>query len=142
MTITATRKLEFDAGHRLVNHESKCAHCHGHRYVVEVTAQANALDDIGRVIDFSVIKRILGAWIDKNWDHAMVVNTSDVELIRYLNSTNQRHYILDCNPTAENMASFLIKIGNDMLMHYGVTIVKIKLWETPNCFVEVTHDIS
>ena len=44
MIAVITRKLEFDAGHRVMNHESKCATCHGHRYVLEVTAE-----DIRRV---------------------------------------------------------------------------------------------
>jgi 6-pyruvoyltetrahydropterin/6-carboxytetrahydropterin synthase len=106
--------------------------------VAEVTAQADSLDNIGRVIDFSVIKRELGAWLDDNWDHAMVVNQDDIELLRYLQSTQQRHYIMTCNPTAENMAQHLMEIGNILLQPFGVSLVKIKLWETPNCFVEVT----
>lgn len=50
--ITVTRVLEFDAGHRVVNHESKCATLHGHRYKVEIVAAAPGLDSLGRVIDF------------------------------------------------------------------------------------------
>ena len=33
--ITCTRRIEFDAAHRILNHESKCKMLHGHRYVVE-----------------------------------------------------------------------------------------------------------
>ena len=29
---------------------------------------ANKLDELGRVIDFGVVKEILGAWIDKIFD--------------------------------------------------------------------------
>ena len=50
---TITRRLEFDAGHRVYQHESKCNHVHGHRYVVEVEA-TGTLDGLGRIIDFSV----------------------------------------------------------------------------------------
>src|SRR5262249_14498003 len=54
--VTCTRLLQFDAGHRVYQHEGKCANLHGHRYTAEITAQAEALDKIGRVIDFSVLK--------------------------------------------------------------------------------------
>ena len=32
-----TRRLEFDAGHRIPNHQSQCRHLHGHRYALEIT---------------------------------------------------------------------------------------------------------
>ncbi|MHB8760606.1 MAG: 6-pyruvoyl trahydropterin synthase family protein, partial [Thiobacillus sp.] len=32
-----TRRLEFDAGHRIPNHGSQCRHLHGHRYALEIT---------------------------------------------------------------------------------------------------------
>jgi len=139
MKTTATRKLEFDAGHRLMNHESKCAHCHGHRYVAEITVEANTLDDVGRVVDFSVIKRELGAWIDAHWDHAMVINERDYDLLDYLKNTEQRHYLMTTNPTAENMAQHLMIEGQKLLSDYGIMITKIRLWETPNCYAEVTR---
>lgn len=50
-TISCTRRLTFAAGHRVWKHEGKCAHPHGHNYVVEVTARAAARDaarEIGR----------------------------------------------------------------------------------------------
>lgn len=68
-----TRRIEFDAGHRITRHESRCAHPHGHRYVAEVTVAAPELDPAGRVVDFGVMKQILGAWIDEHWDHACPV---------------------------------------------------------------------
>ena len=32
-----TRRLEFDAGHRIPDHQSQCRHLHGHRYAIEIT---------------------------------------------------------------------------------------------------------
>jgi 6-pyruvoyltetrahydropterin/6-carboxytetrahydropterin synthase len=32
-----TRRLEFDAGHRIPDHASQCRHLHGHRYALEIT---------------------------------------------------------------------------------------------------------
>ena len=139
--ITVTRKLEFDSGHRVMNHESKCATLHGHRYVAEITATAPDLDQIGRVIDFSVLKEKIGTWIDKEWDHTTILYCKDHETVELVGKcpSYKPPFISDFNPTAENMASFLLKeICPRLMLGTGVTVTKIKLWETPNCFAEVT----
>ena len=56
MNIEAVRKIHFSAGHRVYGHESKCSNLHGHNYVLWVHAGAKELDELGRVIDFSVLK--------------------------------------------------------------------------------------
>ena len=57
--ITSSRRLEWDAIHRIPLHESKCKAFHGHRYAAEVTCVKDGLDNVGRVVDFSVIKNRL-----------------------------------------------------------------------------------
>ena len=58
--ISITRKIEFDAAHRVMEHEHKCKNMHGHRYVLEVEVEMkNKLDDLGRVIDFGLLKDII-----------------------------------------------------------------------------------
>ncbi|RDS98986.1 6-carboxytetrahydropterin synthase QueD, partial [Burkholderia contaminans] len=42
-----TRKLEFDAGHRIPDHRSQCRNLHGHRYVLEVTLRGDLVDPEG-----------------------------------------------------------------------------------------------
>lgn len=54
--ITCTRRLEWDAMHRIPRHESKCRAFHGHRYAAEITCLAPELDSPGRVVDFGVVK--------------------------------------------------------------------------------------
>lgn len=72
-----TRRFEFDAAHRVLNHESKCAHLHGHRYVAEVTVASDVLDNVSRVIDFSQVKKLVGEWIDFYWDHNIILHPDD-----------------------------------------------------------------
>lgn len=81
---TITRHFEFDMGHRVHKHESKCAYLHGHRYGVDVTCTAQELDVIGRVIDFAEVKRIVGQWIDDNWDHNVMLHEDDPLLRAYV----------------------------------------------------------
>lgn len=151
MTVTCTRILEFDAGHRVLGHESKCANLHGHRYKAEVTCQAAELDSVGRVIDFSVIKDVFGRWIDDELDHNMILNEDDPLYCLWESENNEELLfngkepafcsvqrvdggIQNLNPTAENIAQMLFEQGNRLLQPKGVRVVHIKLWETPNCF--------
>lgn len=137
--ITVTRKLEFDAAHRILKHESKCKNLHGHRYVLEATFNANELDNLGRVIDFGVVKEVLGAWIDEHLDHNTILSIKDKNLGEQIEKeTGQKIYYLDENPTAENIALHLLhEICPKIFANHAVKCVAIKLYETPNCSVDV-----
>lgn len=139
--ISITRRLEFDAGHRVMNHESKCATLHGHRYVVEVFAVSPELDQIGRVIDFSVLKARLGTWLDEQWDHNMIVFEKDEEVLKALSVLPRKKdpWIAPFNPTAENMAEYLLKeICPPLFADTQIKIVKVRVHETPNCYAEAS----
>lgn len=135
MTTTCTRLLEFDAAHRLLGHESLCAHNHGHRYKVEIECSAD-LDAVGRVVDFGDVKRRVGEWVDRHLDHATLANRDDSAYIAALAAMGEeRVYLLDCNPTAENIARELLRVADQMLA--PVCVVRVRVWETPNCWAEV-----
>jgi 6-pyruvoyltetrahydropterin/6-carboxytetrahydropterin synthase len=135
--IRAVRRLQFCAGHRVMGHENKCAKPHGHNYVVYLHAAAESLDNVGRVIDFSVLKERVGTWIDQYWDHCFIVHERDTQLIQALRSFSGLAFMRD-NPTAENMARFLLEdVCPRVLKGTGVTVERVVLWETENCFAEV-----
>lgn len=137
--ITCTRRLEFDAAHRVMLHESKCKNLHGHRYVLEATFTADSLDAVGRVVDFGVIKEKLGTWIDKHWDHTTILFEKDKALgAAIAGETQQTIFYLSANPTAENMAAYIFNIiCPDLFKGSGLTCTKITLHETPNCKAEI-----
>jgi len=139
LQVRCTRRIEFDAGHRVIGHENKCKYLHGHRYVLEVTAVAPELDKLGRVVDFGYLKNVIKDWVDANLDHNVILSKKDQELGDYISSyTGQEVYYINDNPTAENLALHLI---NDIMPILFTTklfdVVGVKLYETPNCFVEI-----
>lgn len=139
-TVKAVRKIQFCAGHRVYRHESKCRNLHGHNYIAFFHAESeSSLDELGRVIDFQVIKERLGSWIEENWDHGFIVCREDMEAIEAMGRiAGQKLYVMDENPTAENLALVLLEtVAPHLLRGSGVRIVKVVLWETENCFVEV-----
>lgn len=139
--ISCTRRIEFDAAHRVMEHESKCKHLHGHRYAVEATFTAPDLDNLGRVVDFGVIKEKLGAWIDEHWDHTTILCEKDKPLGEAIAAkTGQKIFYLRNNPTAENMAEYLLSLCDELFRGMDITCNGIRLYETPNCFTDVAPD--
>lgn len=140
-----TRRLEFDAGHRIPDHGSQCRHLHGHRYVLEITLAGDPIatagrPDTGMVMDFGDVKRIAQQHLVNLWDHAFLVFAGDTAVVDFLASMpGHKTVILPCIPTAENLAreAFLILdplfadcYGNHLQLH------RIRLYETPNCWAD------
>lgn len=140
--ISAVRRLQFCYGHRVFKHESKCATLHGHNAVVYIHAQApKGLDKLGRVIDFSLLKESFGKWIDDEWDHRMILFKDDLKTIELMAQAegNKPPFILEHNPTAENMAKFLLEdLAPKLLYGKGIIVHKVVFWETENCYAEVS----
>lgn len=137
---SCTRDISFCAGHRVLDHEGKCARVHGHNYKVEITASANKLDKLGRIIDFSVLKEKIGGWIEANWDHGTIIFREDGDLIKALSGIpDSKLFILPANPTVENIAAYLLEeICPTLLKDTEVTVTKILVHETENCRAEVS----
>jgi len=145
--ITCTRILEWDAMHRIPNHEGKCKAFHGHRYKAEITCAAPSLDEKGRVVDFSVIKQLVGTWVDSNWDHTAILMRDDPDpASRLIIDSNKNFgrpvYLIEYPPTAENIAHELARISEQFLSPLGVQVVAVKVWETPNSFATWLLDSS
>jgi len=137
--ITATRYHDFSTGHRVYGHESKCAHLHGHNYRIHLTVEAEQLDTVGRVMDFSVIKTSLAEWLEEYWDHKFLVWESDpfAQTLKELDPTGT--VVVQFNPTAENMGQYLIDVvGPKQLKGTGVTLIHVDIEETRKCSVAVS----
>jgi len=86
-----TRRLEFDAGHRIPNHASQCRHLHGHRYALEITLsgeifRTEGAAEQGMVMDFSEVKDIANRVLVDRWDHAFLVYQGDRAVVEFLAS--------------------------------------------------------
>ena len=123
-----TKHIEFCYGHRLLHYDGKCRHLHGHNGRVVLSFDASGLDSHGMVIDFTEVKRVIGRWIDENLDHRMILDRSDTA-VAALQALGEPLYLLDVNPTAENIAKRIF----DVAAEQGFPIVEVRLWETAHC---------
>lgn len=154
--ITAQRYHDFSCGHRVVGHEGKCRWLHGHNYRVTFVCTALDLDEVGRVIDFGIMKSKLCVWLEENWDHRFLAWDQDplmigIERVFALGMEEKRGAaemiatITDSivrvpfNPTAENIAAHLLNaIGPKQLEGTGVALIKVIVEETRKCSAEAS----
>lgn len=139
-----TRRLEFDAGHRIPNHASLCRHLHGHRYAIEVTVAGPLVADPqspeqGMVTDFSRIKAIARGLVD-DWDHAFLVHAGDTAVRLFLDGLPEhRTVVFEQPPTAEHLAQVAFaRLYEAYAAEYGerLSLTRVRLYETPNCWAD------
>jgi 6-pyruvoyltetrahydropterin/6-carboxytetrahydropterin synthase len=124
-----TREIRFCYGHRLLNYDGKCRHLHGHNGRAVIVLEAPQLDNLGMVVDFSQIKRVVSNWINDTLDHKMILHKDDPALA-YLRQQGEPIFAIDKNPTAENIA----KVIYDFTAAQGFPVVEVHLWETDDSF--------
>lgn len=110
-----TTIVDFEAAHRLADYPGKCSRLHGHNWRVEVTVTGSALDGLGMLVDFRVLKQEVGKVIE-TLDHYYL---NDIEPFRAQ------------NPTAENIARYVYceLVGT---LPAGVAVAQVKVWESPH----------
>lgn len=136
-----TRRLEFDAGHRVPSHASQCRHLHGHRYALEITLSGEIIRtegaaEEGMVMDFSEVKAIANRVLVDQWDHAFLAYQDDRKVVEFLATLpGHKTVVLPVVPTAENLAAEAFRVldaayrdtyGNQLRLH------RVRLYETPN----------
>jgi 6-pyruvoyltetrahydropterin/6-carboxytetrahydropterin synthase len=132
-----TKRFEIALAHRLMQHPGRCKNIHGHNYLIEVTFRGavNSLD--GMVMDFGDIKRKVGAYLDDNLDHSLVLEEAD-PLTTLLEQAkvgeDLKVVVMECPPTAENMAEM---VGQKWCKD---GCVRVRIWETSSSYAEWSVD--
>ncbi len=136
--LTVTRCFEFDSAHRVLGHEGKCRFLHGHRYKAVITVSSwEGLDGLGRIVDYAVLKEVVGKWIDDNWDHSCLLHRDDILSDLLVSKLERAPFLMKYgNPTAENIARELYDVATNLLTPYNLKIVNVRIWETPNCWAD------
>lgn len=146
-----TKEVQFDAGHRVPRHKSKCRNVHGHRYRVVAHLegpihQERGESDEGMVMDFGDLKDLLVQRVHDVYDHKFIVYEDDAPLleafgVEKLEVPDQRGsiwawttvfgvVIVPVVPTAENLAMLFY---NDLATEFELPrrLVAVEVWETP-----------
>jgi 6-pyruvoyltetrahydropterin/6-carboxytetrahydropterin synthase len=117
--------MEFSYGHRLLEHAGKCRFLHGHNGLLEIEVDAEALDNQGMVVDFGRLNDVVKNWVNDNLDHKMLLARRD-PAVPVLQQLGEPIYLMDDNPTAENIAGLVWQAANSA----GLAVSEVRLWET------------
>jgi 6-pyruvoyltetrahydropterin/6-carboxytetrahydropterin synthase len=129
MTFHVTVQIHFCYGHRLLDYDGACAHPHGHNGLVEIELESDELDSRGMVVDFGDVKTDVKRWIDERLDHRMLLRKDD-PLGAWLEQHGEPYYLMEVNPTAENIAREIFRHVEEK----GFPVSAVRLWETPTSF--------
>lgn len=117
MKTQVTKIFKFEMGHVLSSaYDTDCLRHHGHGYTVEITFEGD-INSMGMVMDFKEIKDMVSPIINK-FDHQFLTTES-----------------FGKNPTAENIAQQIFS----EIREKTHKLIRVKLWETDTCFVEICY---
>jgi len=114
-----TVKKSFSAAHLLKEIGGKCEELHGHNFLVEISVEAESLNEEGLLIDFRVVKR----WTDE------VLEALDH---KYL---NELECFKNTNPSSEAIARFLYDRISEKALQAKVALSRVTVWESDNSCV-------
>ena len=130
--VTITRRLQFNAAHRVHNPAlsdaenkalfGKCnnPNWHGHNYTLDVSVSGPVDDRTGYVVDLSHIKR--------------VVEREVIDKVDHRNFNLEVDFMQGVIPTTENIVVAMWRVIAPAMVPAKLT--KLVLWETPNNYVE------
>jgi len=131
------KRLHFCYGHRLMDYEGKCANAHGHNGTVEVALAEGGLDVRGMVCDFGEVKDRLMEFIEAELDHRMLLRRDD-PLVKAFDAIGEKHFVMDENPTAENIAKLIFSKARAL----GLPVISVGFWETPSSYAEYSERVG
>ena len=120
------KQIFFSYGHRLIEYAGKCRHLHGHDAMAEIIVSQETLDKRGMVIDFGDIKTAIKGWIDDEIDHKLLLHRDD-PIVPILLEQGEPIFLMDCNPTAENIARLIYQKAHSL----NLPVIEVRVWETP-----------
>jgi 6-pyruvoyltetrahydropterin/6-carboxytetrahydropterin synthase len=106
----------FSSAHQLRGYRGKCENLHGHNYKIEIYARGSELNNIGLLVDFVELKEAAD------------------DLVSYLDHKNLNElepFVTEQNPSAENVARFILKRLAARIDDNRVQIYKVRCFETP-----------
>ena len=113
---------EFSAAHFHRGAAESCERIHGHNYRVEVQVSSPRLQE-DMVIDFEIVRRAMAKTIEP-WDHQLLNKVADFTGVP---------------PTTENISRLFFNQLSPLLPE-SITLRKVTVWETGDCWASYSMD--
>lgn len=139
-TVRVTKEFSFEMAHALQGYSGKCAHIHGHSYHLTVTVAGRTITEeqdpnLGMVVDFSDLKRIVNEQIIAIFDHALVLNEKDplLSILEKEKGGNPQIVRAAFQPTSENLLLEFVKRLREKIIA-PLSLHSMTLRETPSSY--------
>ncbi len=119
-----TVEKSISSAHYLRQYEGKCRELHGHNWIIQVTIEARALDELGMVVDFGLVKKHLTEILEP-LDHKTLNDLPPFDVV---------------NPTAENMCCHVFQSLSRHLNTDRIRVASVRAWETPTNVAEFSEN--
>lgn len=126
--ISITKKIEFEAAHRLSNYPGSCREIHGHTYKLEVTIAGPIDPETDMIMDFKDLKKVMQKAALDHFDHALILKES-VENREIFTSYSGKVTWMETEPTAERMIQWILgQIARELPSQ--LEVVDLSLYKT------------
>ena len=140
--IRITKEFSLETGHALYGYDGLCKNVHGHSYKLYVTVIGDPIEnksdvELGMVIDFGDLKKIVKEEIIIPFDHATVLNCNSPhkELANEMEEKGNKIIRVNYQPTCEMLVTDFAKKIKKRLPQ-NLKLYSLKLRETATAFAE------
>ena len=130
--ISLTKKIEFEAAHRLSNYQGSCSGIHGHTYKLSATFRGPINPDTDMILDFKTLKSILQLSVLDPLDHALILKENP-ENRRIFSAYTGKTTWMESEPTSEKMIEW-VAIRITALLPSTIELIELQLYETSRSF--------
>lgn len=136
--LSITKIFHFEAAHTISCYQGQCKNIHGHSYELHVTISGTELNETNMLIDFKELKKIVQINVTSDFDHALILKSSDENKLIYEKMSTKILWVKS-EPTAEFMVMEMAKRIAPNLPE-NILLKKLKLYETASCYAEWEND--
>lgn len=126
-------KHNMEMAHRLSQSPGKCERIHGHSWWVTLSIRDEP-DPTGKVLEFGAVKKVFREFLDKFYDHHILLNEDDYIIGRTLPGL----HTMQGDPTTENIARDILIWAIRVFSGTGRggRKFRVEVWETAtNCAI-------
>ncbi|MFZ4797381.1 MAG: 6-carboxytetrahydropterin synthase QueD [Bacteroidia bacterium] len=136
--LSITKIFHFEAAHTISCYNGQCKNIHGHSYELHVTITGQELNESNMLIDFKELKKIVEIHVTNDFDHALILKSSDENVANYKTINTKIHWLKE-EPTAEFLVMEIAQRISTNLPS-NISLKKLKLFETASCYAEWEND--
>ncbi len=108
------KEIMISATHRVREHDGGCERIHGHNWKIIVYVKASELNNMGMVIDFKDLKKVMKEVI-------MPMDHNDINTYKPFDIVN---------PTSENIAKYIYEEISKKINDARISVSKVEVFET------------